>query len=214
MIDVNVVYMILIFGLWAAVTAAYIPGTGAPETLALIGVGGGVLLLTSLPTNWAGVIILFIGVLSFLLIPFLNNRWARLAEGGLVLQVIGTLTMFNGVQVSLMLLIVTIGLSVLYHHGVLLPFLEKNRKQVAVIDDNKHLVGQVGRVVKASEKTGSAYMATVNVRGEQWTAMADHPLRTGDEIVVIERDGLQLQVEGVKHKQKSKENSEETWSSS
>jgi membrane-bound ClpP family serine protease len=56
-------------------------------------------------------------------------------------------------------------------------------------------------------------MATVNVRGEQWTALADHPLRTGDEIVVLERDGLQLQVEGVKHKQKSKkeEDTEEQW---
>jgi membrane-bound serine protease (ClpP class) len=204
MIDVNVVYLILIFGLWAAVTAAYIPGTGAPETLALIGVGGGILLLTTLPTNWPGVIILFIGVLSFLLIPFLNNRWARLAEGGLILQVVGTLTMFNGWQVSWLLIIVTIGLSLLYHHGVLLPFLEKSRKQVAVIDDTKNVIGSVGRVVRPSEKLGAAYMATVNVRGEQWTAVADHPLRTGDEIVVIERDGLQLQVEGVKHKQKPK----------
>jgi membrane-bound serine protease (ClpP class) len=210
MVDVNVVYMILIFGLWAAVTAAYIPGTGGPEVLALIGVAGGIILLTSLPTNWAGVIILFIGVMSFLLIPFLNNRWARLAEGGLILQIVGTLMMFNGVQVSLLLLIVTVGLSVLYHHGVLLPFLEKNRKQVAVIDDSRHLIGQNGRVVKSSEKVGANYMATVNVRGEQWTALADHPLRTGDEIVVMEREGLQLQVEGVKHKQKTRKEEEET----
>ena len=97
--DINVVYLILVFGLWAAVTAAYIPGTGAPEALALIAVGGGILLLGSLPTNWPGVIVLFIGVLSFLLIPFLNNRWARLAEGGLILQVIGTLTIRKLVQI-------------------------------------------------------------------------------------------------------------------
>jgi membrane-bound serine protease (ClpP class) len=216
MMDPNVVYLILIFGLWAAVTAAYIPGTGGPEALALIGVAGGILLLAGMPTNWPGVIILFIGVLSFLLIPFLNNRWARLAEGGLILQVIGTLTMFNGLQVSWLLLVVTIGLSILYHHGVLLPFLEKNRHQPTVIDDNKQLIGLVGRVVKPSEKVGASYMATVNVRGEQWTALADHALRAGDEVVVLERDGLQLQVEGVKHKQKPKkeEDAEEQWTNS
>src|SRR5690348_12351835 len=104
--DVNIVYLILVMGLWAAVTAAYLPHTGILEGLALLGVGGGILLLTQLPTNWAGVVIVFIGVMSFLLIPFLNTRWARLAEGGLVLQVIGTLFMFNGVQVSPLLIII------------------------------------------------------------------------------------------------------------
>jgi membrane-bound serine protease (ClpP class) len=206
--DINVVYLILVFGLWAAVTAVYIPGTGMPEALALISVGGAIIMLTSLPTNWAGVIILFIGVLSFLLIPFINNRWARLAEGGLVLQVIGTLTMFRDLQVSWLLIVVTVGVSILYHHGVLLPFLEKSRSQVPVRDDSRQIIGSSGRVVKASEKFGPEFMTTVNVGGETWTAISDHPLRTGEEVVVIERDGLQLQVEGIKHKQKPKKDEE------
>lgn len=207
--DVNVVYLILVFGLWAAVTAAYIPGTGGPEALALIGVAGGILLLTSLPTNWAGVILLFIGVLGFLLIPFLNSKWARLAEGGLILQVIGTLTMFNGAQVSPLLIVVTVGLSILYHHGVLLPFLEKNRKQTAVIDDDRRIIGSNGRVVQASDKLGTGYVSSVNIRGEQWTALSNHPLAVGEEVVVIERDGLQLQVEGIKHEQTPQKETEE-----
>lgn len=205
----NLVYVILVLGLWAAVTAAYIPGSGLPEGVALLALGGGVLLLTALPTNWLAVITLFIGVLSFLLIPFLSRKWARLAEGGLILQLIGALTLFNGPTISLPLIVVSLVLSVAYHRLVLLPFLEKSRQQPAVIDDNGQLIGAYGRVAKASEKVGATHIGTINVRGEQWTAYSDYPLKTGEEVVVLERDGLQLYVEGLKHKASARKEMEE-----
>jgi membrane protein implicated in regulation of membrane protease activity len=40
----------------------------------------------------------------------------------------------------------------------------------------------------------------VNVRGELWTANSDQPLHSGEEVVVVERDGLSIFVEGVKQK--------------
>jgi membrane-bound ClpP family serine protease len=121
------------------------------------------------------------------------------------LQVIGAAILFHGLQVSWVLIVVMVGLSLAYHHLVLLPTLEKARKQTAVIDDNGQLVGAYGRVVKATERVGSAYRGAVIVRGEQWTAISDHPLRTGDDVVIVERDGLQLYVEGIKQKQAAKE---------
>lgn len=201
MMDPNIVYFVLIFGLWATVTAAYIPGTGVVEAIAMIAVGAAVLILTGMPTQWGAAILVMVGVLSFLLIPFLNQRWARLAEGGLVLQVIGSLMLFHGMQVSWILIAFMIVVSLFYHRLALLPLLEKTRNQAAVIDDNGQLIGSIGRVVKPTEKVGSSHVGTVNINGEQWTAYSDHPLRVGEQVMVVERDGLQLFVEGVKHKQ-------------
>jgi membrane-bound ClpP family serine protease len=38
------------------------------------------------------------------------------------------------------------------------------------------------------------------VRSEQWTATSSTALQTGDDILVVEHEGLQLYVEAVKHK--------------
>ena len=209
MADPNLVYLILLFGLWAAVTAVYIPGTGIPEVIALAALGGGIWMLAALPTNWLAVILLVMGVLSFLVVPFVDRRLAQLAMAGLVLQALGSITLFNGLSVSWLLVAVTVGLSLAYHRLILLPLLEQSRSQPPVLDDDRQLLGAVGRVVKASQPQGSNFVNTVNVRGEQWTAYSDLPLEAGDEVVVVERDGLQLTVEGIKHKQAPQKDMEE-----
>lgn len=202
----NVVYLILVFGLWIAVTAAYVPGTGVLELVAVGALIGVIVILQAMPVNWLAMLLLVVGVLSFLLIPFLNQRWARVAELGLVPQVVGGLFLFDGMQVSWLLIAVTVGISLLYHRFALMPLLAKARQQGMVIDDNGQLIGAVGRVAKPFERAGRNYIGTVNVNGEQWTAASAKPLESGDEIVVIERDGLQLAVEGLKHKHTLEEN--------
>jgi membrane-bound ClpP family serine protease len=201
LLDPNVIYCILVFGLWAVVTATYIPGTGVAEVLALITLGVGILQLMAMPTNWIAVLLLCLGVMSFLMVPFLNARWARIAQAGLILQVVGALTLFHGMQVSWIIVVLTIAVALAYHNFALMPLLEKSRNQLAVIDDDRHLVGATGYVAKASQPFGSSHVGSVNVRGEQWTANSKYPLEVGEEVVVLERDGLQLFVEGVKHKQ-------------
>lgn len=205
MIDANVVYFVLILGLWTAVTAAYIPGTGVMELAALAITGAALFMLFNLPTNWVGLALIILGVGGFLLVPFLSARLIRLAQGGLILQAVGSAILLNGLQVSWLLIALVIGLSLAYHHLVLMPVLEKSRRKAAEAIGDEQLPGASGRVVRASERIGSDHRSTVNVRGEEWTAFSDHPLRAGEEVLVIERDGLQLYVESVKHKQTVKE---------
>jgi membrane-bound serine protease (ClpP class) len=201
-VDANVIYLVLVFGLWAAVTASYIPGTGVAEAIALIALGISLVVLFGLPTNWVAVLLITIGVLVFLLIPFVSARLARAAQAGLILQVIGGLFLFNGeARVSWLIIGLTVGASLLYHHYALMPLLRRARQSAAVRDDNAELIGADGRVIKPFLPVGKRYMGTVHVRGEQWSAVADHPMETGDDVVVLERDGLQLFVESLKHKQ-------------
>jgi membrane-bound serine protease (ClpP class) len=194
MLDPNIAYFILVFGLWAGVSATYLPGTGIKEGLAFLLLLAAGAMLLNMPTNWVAVLILLIGVLSFIVIPFVKQQLALLSVGGLALQGLGAWFLFNGLHVSPILIGVTLVLPLLYHRYVLLPILEKVRNQPSP-DEDELLIGARGRVVKAIDPVG-----TINVRGEMWTATSDRPLEAGDEAIVLERDGLQVVVEGIKHK--------------
>jgi membrane-bound serine protease (ClpP class) len=193
-LDANLIYLALIAALWLGVTATYVPGTGLLEAVSAAVAIGVLVALSDMPTNWGAVIILIVGVLSFIIMPFLNRQWVALAIGGLILQAIGSLFMFNGLQVSPVLIALILVLSLAYHRYVLIPVLERTRLQ-PLVDDDATLIGAHGRVMSALNPRG-----TVNVRGELWTASSDQPLQTGEEVIVVERDGLNIFVEGVKQK--------------
>ncbi len=198
-VDPNIVYLILIVGLWLSVTAAYVPGTGVVEVLAIIGVLAALFTLANMPTNWWSVILIVVGVLGFLVIPFLDSRFALLALAGLALQAAGSLTLFNGVQVSLPLIVVTIGASLIYHRFALMRVLDYHRTTPAMLEDEP-LVGLHGYVQRALDPVGTVY-----VRGEAWTARSEQKLDAGTEIAVVDQEGLTLYVEPVKQKRHQEE---------
>lgn len=193
-VDPDLMYLILLLGLWSGVTAAYVPGTGIAELFSAAVSLGAIVLLTALPTNWLAVLLLVVGVSGFLIMPFIHRRFELLAVGGLLLQALGSLFLFNGMSVSVPLIAATIAISLLYHRFVLLPTLNR-RLPDAMADEDDLLLGSTGRVVRPLDPVG-----TVQAGGELWTARADHPLESGEEVVVLRRDGLMLIVEGIKHK--------------
>jgi membrane-bound serine protease (ClpP class) len=200
--DPNIVYLLLLFGLWSAVTAAYIPGTGLVEVVSAAASLGAVVLMMSMPTNWLAVLVLVVGVGGFLVMPFINQRWAVLASGGLLLQALGSLFLFNGTMVSPVLVAGTIAVALLYHRFVLTA-LRNNHARLPEIDNDASFIGTVGRVVSRIDPVG-----TVQAGGELWTARSERPLEAGEEVVVIDRDGLVVTVEGVKHKREMLEDAE------
>lgn len=195
LVDPNIVYLILLAALWLSVTAVYVPGTGIIEVFAVGGLIGAIALLTQLPTNWLAVLLLVVGVLGFLVMPLIEKRLALVSVTGLILQAIGSLTLYsNGVSVALPLIAITVGAALLYHRYALLRVLESHKQKPAMLDDEP-IIGAVGYVQKAIDPVGTVY-----VRGESWTARADMPLPTGTAIAVVEQDGLTLFVEAVKQK--------------
>lgn len=191
--DPNIAYLVLLFGMWASVTGAYIPGTGVIEVVGLGTLGLGVYLLLSLPTNWLGVLILAAGVACFMVAPFFS-RIARYAEGGLVLQSVGALLMFSGMLVNPLLIAGTVALSLVYHRIVLKPILTDQISRKQHIEES--IIGAYGRVISPVDpERRTQPSGTVQVRGELWTARSEHTLSEGDEIVVVDQDGLQLFVE-------------------
>lgn len=201
--DPNVVYLILLVGLWASALAVYVPGTGFWEAIALVVLAVALFMLVSMPTNWLAVLALVVGTLDFLMVPLYKRRLTALALIGLIFQVMGGVLLFHGQSVSWLTIAITVGISLVFYQYVLLPA-QMTRSHQPALDDEQLLPGSIGRVVMPLNPVG-----TVNVHGELWTAYSDRPVQAGDEVVVIRKEGLRLYVEKVKPKRKPQEHLEE-----
>ncbi len=187
----DLVYLGLLLGLWLAVTATIVPGTGLLELLAVAGISGSLLLLTGMPVNWIGVFLLVAGASAFMLLPFLlRPRHTLLTGAGLALQVAGSLLMFPAGGISPLIVGLSVALALLYWRFALLPVLARVRKAPPPgAMDSFH--GETGRVVRALDPVG-----TLRLRGELWSATSDRPVAAGEQVVVIGREGLNLRVAG------------------
>jgi membrane-bound serine protease (ClpP class) len=200
----DLIYIGLIISLWMGVTAAYVPGTGIMEGIAVIGLVGSLIMLSQMPTNWLAALMIVIGVALFLVMPFLQQQYASMAIFGLVLQGIGSVSLFHDdISVSLFVVTLMLAIPLGYHQLVLLPIIKKIRDQ-PVADRDDLLVGMEGRVTKDIDPFG-----TVRVRSELWTATSDQLIPAGSRVVVVERNGLQLVVEEIKRKRREKVSEQE-----
>lgn len=198
-VDPNIIYLVLVLGLWASVTAVYVTGTGIMEILAVGGLLLSVAALTQMSTNWLALLLLVVGVSVFIIVPFIRRELAQYALLGLILQTVGGLLLFSsGPGVSPFVIALTVVVSYGYYQYVLLPVL-RNALDKPVEDKDTLIIGKTGRVVKALNPIG-----TVNVESELWTAEAlDGHIASGERVVVVQRNGLQLMVESTKRKRES-----------
>lgn len=205
--DPNLVYLVLVLGIWMAVTAAYMPGTGIVEALAVVLAVGGLLLLASLPTNWFAALLVLVGGVLFLVVPFVEERYRMIAFGGLALQVLGSLFLFNGLYVSPVLIFTIALLSLAYYRFVLTPLLHTHHQSAALRTD-RPLIGEYGRVQSALNPSGM-----VRVQGESWSARASEdsptPIPVDATVVVLEQEGLTLIVAPEHPKRKQQPEPEE-----
>jgi len=191
-ISPNLVYLLLMAGLWLGATGTYIPGTGVVE---VAGVGLLMLalyLMTLIATNWIALVALVIGASVFFLLPLLKPEWIRIAQVGLVVQAVSSFFLFHEALVSPILIVMGVLLAWVYHYTILQSIL-KHHRELSSTQKDEFLVGAHGRVVSAIEDRG-----TVQVKGELWTARSPSRLESGTPIVVTEQQGLELHVEKAK----------------
>ncbi|MCY3831426.1 MAG: hypothetical protein OXG85_00335 [Chloroflexi bacterium] len=190
--DPNLIYLLLMAGLWISATGAYIPGTGLAEIGGAALIIGTLFLLAQVATNWVAVIALVIGASLFFLLPLFKAEWERFAIGGLALQAVASFFLFTEASVSPLWIVLGLVVAWAYHQTILRSVLQQ-RRTLSSTQKDAFLVGERGRVVAAIEERG-----TVQVGGELWTARSRSRLESGAEVVVTQQDGLELHVEKAK----------------
>ena len=200
--NADLIYLGIIFSLWIAITAAYIPGTGIIEVIAFFGCVASIWLLVQLPTNWIAVMLIVLGASFFILLPFINYRAGQLAVGGLLLQGLGGFFLFKSdLTVSWFIIGLSLLIPAIYHHFVLMPML-RNMKNRPINERDSGLIGLQGRVTHALDPVGTVY-----VNSEHWSAITEDEtfVAMDERVVVVARENLRLVVEPIKRKRHENE---------
>jgi len=186
----NVAYLLLMAGIYGIFFEIYNPGAIFP------GVLGGISLILAaysfqmLPVNWAGIALILLAVVMFLLeIKVVSH--GLLSIGGVISLFLGSIMLFDDpteyVSVSISLIITVVVLTTIFFLVIISLGIKAQYKKVSI--GNSAMLEEKG-VVISEIKPGKA--GKVKVRGEIWRAVSDVEIKEGEEIKIEKVDSLTL----------------------
>lgn len=186
----NVLYLVLVAGIWIAALAVVSPGTGVLELLALLALGAAGAGTLFAPLNAWALLLLLAGAVFFVLSLRFIKPGIGLVISALAFS-LGSTFLFEPQQgivavhpiLALVVSLLTIGYFWLAVRSTVLA-----QRSLPTIDLSR-VIGAVGDVRTPLDPQGSIY-----VLGELWTAESETPVQPGQHVKVIARDGLMLTV--------------------
>lgn len=186
----TIAYLLLglgMLGIYVEVThaGAVAPGIIGAVSLLLAFYG-----LSILPVNYAGLALILLGIILFIL-EIKVTSYGALTAGGLASFIIGSLMLFDSPDPSLrisMALILTIALIV----AAVVSFLTYRVVQAhqgRVVTGVEGLAGAAGEAITDVHAAGKVFL-----HGEYWTAHSDEPIPAGSPIRVAAVEGMKLKV--------------------
>jgi len=188
----QVAYLLFSLGTLGLTIELWSPGAVLP------GVVGGLCLLLAffafsiLPVNYAGLALILFG-LVLLMLEIKVTSFGLLAVGGIVSLVLGSMMLFDSPLPELRLSLQII-LPLVFGMATIILFLVKlavDAQRRRAFTGKAGMIAMRGRVLNAIPSAGTGRVAT---RGEIWTATSDEPIAEGEEIEVLEVEGLTLRV--------------------
>jgi len=186
--DPNIAYALMLVAIYGIFFELMNPGSIFPGVMGVISGAMALYALNILPFDYAGLLLIFIGV-ALMAIEVFVVGFGILGVGGIIAFVFGSLILFDektlGVDISLSLIIAF----ALVSAGVfiyLLKIIITERKQKARTG-KEQMVGAVARIVK-KDKNGYK----VFVHSEIWNAQSKEELSIGKEVIIEAIDGLTL----------------------
>jgi membrane-bound serine protease (ClpP class) len=189
----QIAYLLLLAGLAGLYFELSNPGVVLPGVIGAICLVMGLLALQQLPINYAGIALIALALLFFVL-EIKIMSYGLLTVAGLIAFVLGSLLLFPGpipeMRLSVWFVLPTalavVGLAALLTSMVF----RVHRGQVQT--GPKGLVDKAGR---AMSDLGPGVDGRVFVHGELWVARSDVPIKAGDPVEIVAVDhGLVVQV--------------------
>ena len=189
--DPNIAYLLMLLGILGLVLELSTPGAVLPGVIGGISFLMALFAFNLLPIDYAGAALLLLGLALIVAEAFIG-AFGAIGAGGIVAFAMGSIIMFRrtaaGSGLSLPLVvgatIVAAGFLIL----ALSLLLRARRRRV--ITGREAMIGAEGDAVEWRESEG-----TIRIKGEMWRARASRPMRPGEHIRVVAREGLILTVE-------------------
>lgn len=194
--DPNIAFILLMIGIYGIIFEFWSPGLAGPGIVGAICLVVGLMALSLMPLNFAGVALLAAG-LAMMVAEALTPGVGVLGLGGIVAFVIGGLFLFDPAgadidfAVAWPVVLAAAATNALLVVGVLGMILRVRGRKVAT--GSEEMIGLEGRVLDWRDGQGH-----IRVHGEVWTARGPDPLAPGTPVRVASRDGLTLHVDTVR----------------
>jgi membrane-bound serine protease (ClpP class) len=189
--DPNVAYMLMLLGFYGLFFELTNPGAIFP------GVIGGICLILAfyafqtLPVNYAGLLLILLGIVLFIL-EISVTSYGALTIGGIIAMFLGSLMLFEEagpfLKLSLYTILPAILITALFFTVILgLAWKAYRRKPVT---GTEGMVGLEGKATSEITPEGGMVM----LHGEIWSAVSEGPIAKDEKVVVEAIDGLKLKV--------------------
>ncbi len=186
--DPNIAYILMTIGTIGIMAELYNPGAILPGVVGAISLILAFYSFQSLPVNYAGMLLLILGIIFFILEATVTS-YGLLAIGGVISMLLGSLMLIKTeapyLQISWYVILPVVSLAALFSLFVVGMGLRALRRQPAT--GREGMVGEIGVVRKALTPEG-----TIWIEGELWEAISDEPIREGEKARVTRVEGLRL----------------------
>ncbi|WP_447971255.1 NfeD family protein [Nitrospira sp. M1] len=188
--DPNIAYVLMTIGTIGIIAELYNPGAILPGVVGAISLILAFYSLHTLPVNYAGVLLLIVG-LVLLLLETTVTSFGLLAIGGITSLILGSVMLIKEGYPFYELSWTTIIPIVAFTTGFVLLIVSFSVKTLKsrTMTGSEGLIGMTG-----SAKTDLTPSGKIFVHGELWNAISDTPIHAGDTIEVTGMDGLTLYV--------------------
>lgn len=190
--DPNIAYILMMIGIYGIFFELSNPGTVFPGIVGGISLILGFYSLQTLSADYAGFLLIALAIVLFILEVKVHS-YGALTIGGVVAMALGSLMLFRSsvdpwLRISWGVLLTMIGASVVFFTTVVtLAVRSQMRKPVTGAEG---MIGETGEAREDFAGEGKVF-----VLGEWWTARCAVPLRKGEKVTVVGRDGMTLLVE-------------------
>ena len=186
----SIALILLTVGFYGLVFEVMNPGMVLPGVVGAIAILIGMYALQLLPTNYAGLALVLLG-LSFIVAEAFVPAYGSLGIGGVIAFVVGALMLIEtdvpGFGVPWPLIATLAVTSLLFLFGIAAAAMKARRRPV--VTGREQMIGSHGTVVDGADGEG-----WVRVHSELWRARSTHPLASGQTVRVTSKEGLVLTV--------------------
>ncbi len=190
----TVAYLLLMLGFYGLFFELYNPGAIVPGVVGAICLLLGLYGLSTISMNWLGLLLIFLGVLLFVL-ELVTPTFGALAVGGIVSLALGSLFLIDpespyGELPRSVIVAVVIASALFFTVAGRLGLKAQRRRKLTGAEA---MVGEEGEAISDFRRG----RGKVFVHGEIWNAVSDEDIRKGDRVTVIGVEGLRLRVRRV-----------------
>ncbi len=188
----TVAYLLMMVGIYGLLLEGYNPGSIVPGTVGAISLLLALYAFQILPVNYAGLLLMVLGVILIVSEAFVPS-FGALGIGGLVAMVVGSVILMDtdvpGFEVALEAIAGTSLFTSLLLAAILWLALRAWRRPV--VSGAEGVERGEGEVIERVTPEGGV----VRLQGERWSAQSHEPISPGHRVRVVGRDGLKLRVE-------------------